>query len=295
MKSLIILNPSSRHGKAIHAKEELKGALSRYGIDYKIHISKSAGDIKDAVKNGMADFDTFIGCGGDGTLHIIANYLAGTEKNLGSIPFGSGNDIATNLNIPVDIEKSCKIISDGKVDKIDMGLINKKFYYMAVSGAGFDSVVNDLANNTKFPIRGPAKYSYAVYKTLLTYRAKKFFIKIDEPQSGIKEFDVQAMFCVAANMPMYGGGMKIAPLADCHDGIIDVCLIRKMGKIHFIKTFPSVFEGKHLTDPFVDYFRAKTVEIDSEYNFSVFADGEYACKLPVKYEVAPKILNFIVP
>ena len=102
------------------------------------------------------------------------------------------------------------------------------------------------------------------------------------------------MFLVAGNMAMYGGGMIIAPEADPTDGILDICIIKRMNKVHFLKTFPKVFEGQHLSDPFVEYFKVNTIEIDSEYNFSVFADGEYICKLPARYEVVPKALNFIV-
>jgi diacylglycerol kinase family enzyme len=32
----------------------------------------------------------------------------------------------------------------------------------------------------------------------------------------------------------------------------------------------------------------------SEYEFSVFADGEYICKLPAKFKIIPKALNFII-
>jgi diacylglycerol kinase (ATP) len=295
MKSLIILNPSSSQGKAVGSREKLERTLQNYSIDYEIHISKSAEDIRNTVSANIQRYRNFVSFGGDGTLHIIANCIAGTDRNLASIPTGSGNDIAANLNIPVDIEKSCEIIKKNKVKRIDLGVINKKVYFLGVSGAGFDSVVTDLANNTRLPFKGPAKYTYAVYRTLLAYRAKKFFIRISEPGSAEKEFSIDAMFCVAGNMQMYGGGMKITPHADYEDGILDVCLIKKMNKIHFIKTFPSVFEGKHLSDPLIDYYKATSLEIDSQYNFSVFADGEYICKLPVKYEVAPKILNFILP
>ncbi len=295
MKSFIILNPSSSQGKALKLKEELEQNLKKYSIEYHIHISKNNNDVENSIRANFDNFDNFVSFGGDGTLHIIANTLAKTNKSVASIPVGSGNDIAKNLGIPLDISSACRVIKENKIIKIDLGLINKKYYFLGVSGAGFDSVVTELANNTKFPIKGPAKYTYAVYKTLITYRAKKFFIRFDDIKEGKKELVLDAMFCVAGNMKMYGGGMKITPLSDYQDGILDICIIKKMSKFHFIKTFPSVFEGKHLGDPYVDYYKVKSLFIDSEYNFSVFADGEYICKLPAHYEVASKAINFIVP
>ncbi|MCL5070327.1 MAG: diacylglycerol kinase family lipid kinase [Actinobacteria bacterium] len=288
MRNLIILNPSSLKGKVLKVKSDVESAFKKNGLDYEIHISKSSKDIISTVKANLNIFSNFISLGGDGTLHHMANALAGTEKNLGCIPMGSGNDIAKNLNLPFDLDSCCLAIKNCRVKRIDLGLINNSYYYLGVSGAGFDSVVTDLANNTKFPIKGPAKYKYAVYRTLLTYRSKKFFIKFND-----NERTIDAMFLVAANMPMYGGGMKIAPEADPTDGILDICIIKRMNKVHFIKAFPTVFQGRHLSDPFVEYFKVSSIEIDSEYNFSVFADGEYICKLPARYEVIPKALNFI--
>jgi diacylglycerol kinase (ATP) len=290
MKNLIILNPSSFKGKALAVRNEVESALKNHGLEYDIHISKSSEDIISAVKTNLNIFSNFISLGGDGTLHYIANALAGTEKNLGCIPMGSGNDIAKNLNLPFNLDDCCTVIKNCRIERIDLGLINNKYYYAGVSGAGFDSIVTDLANNSKFPIKGPTKYTYAVYRTLLTYKSKKFFIKFNG-----KERTIDVMFMVVGNMSMYGGGMKIAPEADPTDGILDVCIINRMNKIHFIKTFPTVFQGKHLSDPLVEYFKVSSIEIDSEYNFSVFADGEYICKLPARYEVIPKALNVIVP
>jgi diacylglycerol kinase (ATP) len=289
MKYLIILNPTSQHGKALELKDKLVSTLKGLDLDFTLHVSNSPSDVTETVKKNLDNYTNFISFGGDGTIHSLANILVNTDKNLGCIPMGSGNDIARNLNIPLEMEAACQVLKNCLVKRIDMGLINSKYYYLAIAGAGFDSVVNDLANNTRFPIKGPAKYTYAVYKTLITFRSKKFHMKYDGMQR-----TVDAMFLVVGNMASYGGGMKITPDADPEDGILDVCIIKRMSKLHFIKIFPSVFKGEHVKDSCVEILRAENVEIDSEYNFSVFADGEYICKLPVKFEVAKESLNFIV-
>ena len=77
--------------------------------------------------------------------------------------------------------------------------------------------------------------------------------------------------------------------------LFDICIIKKMSKLHFIKVFPKVFEGKHTDDPFVEIFRTKEMKLESDYDFSVFADGEYICKLPAVFKIAPGKLNFLLP
>lgn len=295
MKTLVILNPAASGGKTARLKDIIESELKKNKIDYYLYISKSSQDIIDfTTKNLQANFVNFVGAGGDGTIHYIANALASSgydiNKNLGYIPTGSGNDIAKNMGIPLDIGKCCQIIKRAKTKKVDAGLINDKYYYLCIAGSGFDSEVNYLANNTRFPIKGPLKYSYAVYKTLITFKPKNFLIKFN---GKIKQ--TNAMFVVASNMPSYGGGMRITPCSDPTDGKFDVCIINKMSKLHFIKTFPKVFEGKHVDDPFIDIFKTDRLEIDCDYKFNVFADGEYICKLPATFKVIPKILNLIIP
>jgi len=290
MKTLIILNPVSAKGRAMDLRKEIESEFKKLKLDYQIHISKSLQDMMNATKKNLKNgFTNFIGVGGDGTIHYMANILAGTDKNLGVIPTGSGNDIAVNLGLPSDIKSCCRIIKKGATKRLDLGLINDKYYYLCIAGSGFDSQVNDLANNTRLPVKGPAKYSYSVYKTLITFKSKKFFIDYDNNQR-----EIFGMMITASNMPSYGGGMRITPDADPEDGLLDICIIKRMSKLHFVKVFPKVYEGKHIEDSNVEIFRTSYLKLDSEYRFSVFADGEYICKLPAIFKVVPKKLNFIV-
>lgn len=291
MKTLIILNPVSAKGRTMELRKEIESEFKKQKLDYQIHISKSLQDIMNATKKNLKNgFTNFIGVGGDGTIHYMANILAGTDKNLGVIPTGSGNDIAVNLGLPSDVKSCCRIIKKGAIKRLDLGLINDKYYYLCIAGSGFDSQVNDLANNTRLPVKGPAKYSYSVYKTLTTFKSKKFFMDYNNSRR-----EIFGMMITASNMPSYGGGMRITPDADPEDGLFDICIIKRMSKLHFVKVFPKVYEGKHIEDSNVEIFRTSYLKLDSEYRFSVFADGEYICKLPASFKMVPKKLNFIVP
>jgi len=291
MKTLIFINPASAGGKAIAFRDEITSELDRLGIDHDIHMTKSLEDLVETIKKKIdSEYSNFIAVGGDGTLHHMVNTLAGSNKNLGIIPMGSGNDIAINLGIPSDIKKCCRIIKQQNIGNLDLGLINDKHYYLCIAGSGFDSEVNDLANNTRYPIKGPSKYTYSVYKTLLTFQSKEFTVT-----SNGDDRNIYGMMIACANLPSYGGGMKIAPDASATDGLFDICIIKKMSKLHFIKVFPKVFEGKHTDDPNVEIFRTKEMKLESNYDFSVFADGEYICKLPAVFKIAPGKLNFLLP
>ena len=291
MKTIVFINPSSAGGRGLEAREKIESCLSAAGLEFRVHVTKSLEHMKETINYHIpTDFMNFVGVGGDGTMHYMVNELAGSGKRLGIIPMGSGNDISLNLGIPPSVEESCKVITGGKTVSLDLGVINDRYYYLCIAGSGFDSQVNDLANNTRFPVKGPSKYTYSVYKTLITFRSKKFSFSYDGQVR-----DLDGMMVAAANMPSYGGGMKITPDASPQDGMFDVCIIKKMSKLHFIKVFPKVFQGKHTDDPNVEIFRTKELTLDSEYNFSVFADGEYICRLPATFKMAPGMIDFLVP
>lgn len=291
MKTIVFVNPSSAGGRALEAKERIESCLSGSGLEYRLHITRSLEDMKKTIRDCLpTDYTNFVAAGGDGTAHYLVNELADTDKTVGIIPMGSGNDIALNLGIPLDVEGSCKVITAGRTKKLDLGVINDKYYYLCIAGSGFDSQVNDLANNTRFPVKGPSKYTYSVYKTLLTFRSRRFTFSYDGQVR-----DLDGMMVAAANMPSYGGGMKITPQASPQSGVFDVCIIKRMSKLHFIQVFPKVYEGRHTDDPKVEIFRTDQLTLDSEYNFSVFADGEYICRLPATFRMAPGKIRFLVP
>lgn len=291
MQTLIILNPSSAMGSTLKAREKIESEFKRLGIGYDLYTTKSAQDIFDITKKNLHAYRNFVAVGGDGTAHYVANALAGTDRNLGIIPTGSGNDVCANMKIPRDIGACCRVLKQGKTKRIDMGLINDTDYYLGVAGSGFDSEVNDLANKTRFPLKGASKYKYAVYSTLVTFRSREFLVTFENRQ---KKFF--GMMVAVTNLPSYGGGMIITPGSDPMDGQLDACFIKRMTKAHFIRLFPTVYKGTHISDPSVELMKTKKIKIESpNYPFSVFADGEYICKLPAEFKVKPGILNVLVP
>ncbi|MDD5658800.1 MAG: diacylglycerol kinase family lipid kinase [Actinomycetota bacterium] len=290
-KAILILNPSASQGKTILEKEKIEAELRKSDIDYQMHISKSAQDIEQTTKKYIdLGYKNFIGVGGDGTLHYMAQYLAGTDCNLGIISTGSGNDIIKTLEIKQKLEENIKIIKQGKTRRIDLGLYNNKQYYIGIAGCGFDSEVTRYANETKLPLKGKLRYSFSVYKTLITYRPKIFKLRYDEVKRNIN-----IMMMVVSNLKYYGGGMKITPNADAFDSQLDVCIIKAMPKMTLIKFFPKVYNGTHLDIPYVETFKISEIDISCDYSLNVYGDGEYLGKLPANFKIMPGMLNLFVP
>jgi diacylglycerol kinase (ATP) len=59
--------------------------------------------------------------------------------------------------------------------------------------------------------------------------------------------------------------------------------------------FPTVYFGRHLGFEEVEYQQELSVNIETEHPFDVYADGEFVCRTPVEFSVAPNALKVIVP
>jgi diacylglycerol kinase (ATP) len=70
--------------------------------------------------------------------------------------------------------------------------------------------------------------------------------------------------------------------------------VGKLGRIGFLRIFPRVFKGTHLTDPRVSIHRARRVRIEADAVVA-YADGERIGPLPIDLEVRPGALRVFAP
>jgi diacylglycerol kinase (ATP) len=79
------------------------------------------------------------------------------------------------------------------------------------------------------------------------------------------------------------------------DGLFDICLLKEVGKIEFLRTFPQVFKGKHTTHPAVQMLRSKYVKVESDRPLPVLVDGEIVGTTPAEFEMLEGALTIIGP
>ena len=103
------------------------------------------------------------------------------------------------------------------------------------------------------------------------------------------------LFAAFANTQFYGDGMRIAPEADFSDGKLDVCQVSSMNLFRLMYLFPTVYFGRHLLSPRVEYSKTERVRVETEKPMEIYADGEYVCKTPAEISVATRALHVIMP
>jgi diacylglycerol kinase (ATP) len=121
------------------------------------------------------------------------------------------------------------------------------------------------------------KYNLAIARELPSFQPISYTIELDT-----RLLQVEAMLIAVANGSSYGGGMQVCPDASMSDGLFDVMILHPVSKIEFVKVFPKVFKGEHVSHPQVRIYRSAKVSISS--SAIAYADGERIGGLPVRAE-----------
>jgi len=118
-------------------------------------------------------------------------------------------------------------------------------------------------------LRGILLYLLALLKSLKDYETPEMEVYIDGKK--IKE----KIFLVAVgNGKSAGGGFLLTPDAKINDALLDVCLVSDLSILRVLQVLPTVLKGKHIQYPEVTMFKAKEIEISSNSNLTMHADGE---------------------
>ena len=277
----IVINPVSGGGKGSVLGREVAGYFAKHDLDYTVITATTAQKLK-------SNLDTFldlpegrncqgvIAVGGDGLAHLVIQSVAPRRVPFTVIPAGTGNDLVRALGWGLDsITTQLNFVTTEKPTPIDLGMVDSE-WFGAILSTGFDSVVNERANQMSWP-KGPMKYNLAIARELPSFQPISYTIELDT-----QALQVEAMLIAVANGSSYGGGMQVCPNASMSDGLFDVMILHPVSKVEFIKVFPKVFKGEHISHPQVRIYRSAKVAISS--NAIAYADGERIGGLPVRAE-----------
>lgn len=275
----VVINPISGKNKGVIFGSQVTSYLASVGAKYQIISGTSAAATSDSLRKFLAAKETVTGIvavGGDGLAHLVIQALAGTKIPCAFIPAGTGNDVVRALGWPLnDVEAIMHEATTSAASPIDLGLVDGE-WFSAVLSTGFDSIVNERANALKWPI-GPMKYNLAMVMQLPGFKPSSYTIILDD-----QEIHTQAMLIAIANGKSYGGGMLVCPQASMRDGKFDVMVLAPVSIPEFLRVFPRVFKGTHISHPAVTIYRTRAITVMAEA--VAYADGERVGSLPVSAE-----------
>jgi diacylglycerol kinase (ATP) len=111
---------------------------------------------------------------------------------------------------------------------------------------------------------------------------------------GTDEILADLTLAAFGNTRSYGGGMRICPNADHADGRLDITMVHSASRTRLVRLFPTVFRGTHVDLDEVSTARAQSVRVECP-GINVYADGEFACALPVEVSAVSGALTILRP
>ena len=231
-----------------------------------------------------AGAERLIAVGGDGTVHLAVQGVAGTDAVLGIVPVGTGNDFARAFGLfgfSVEDATTRALGPSRPVDAI--GTDRQRWVTFNVTG-GFSVDVNVRADRLRFP-KGPSRYTVATLLTMPGLRHRELVVTVDGQRTEYRS----ALFAVA-NTPTFGGGMAVCPDADPTDGLLDVAVVGPASRTTMLSLLPKVFEGRHVGHRHVHMLRGRTVAIEGE-PIDLVGDGEAIGATPISLEAVPGALQ----
>ncbi|CAM3818492.1 YegS/Rv2252/BmrU family lipid kinase [Nocardioides marinus] len=292
----LLTNPTSGKGRGARGREATLDVLRGTDVEVLDLVGADADEALAMARRAVPDVDALVVCGGDGLVHLAVQALADSSTALGVVPAGTGNDVARYLDLPrrdpaaaahAIVAALCHPEDPRRRRRIDLARAGDK-HFVTVLAAGFDAKVNERANAMTWP-RGQMRYNIATLAELRTFAPISYTLDLDGETRSL-----EAMMVAVGNGPSFGGGLRITEGAVLDDGLLDVVVIKPMGKGELVRTYPKLFSGTHTTHRQYEHHRVRRVTVAAP-GIVTYADGERFGPLPLTVECAPGALEVLTP
>lgn len=288
-----IVNEKSRSGKGAKIWRDVQKALHQKNVTYKAWVTEYEGHALAIARDICQSEDNdicLIVVGGDGTANEVINGMTNFEKvRFGTIPTGSGNDLARGLGIKggpeetLDAILNCVKAGPETAWVMDLGEVSfkggKKPRLFAISaGTGLDALVCKKALKSKIKDSlnkihlGKLTYLILTVQSLFTMQTADGSAYFDK--RGRKNLN-KIIFLAAMNFRAEGGGVPMAPKADAADGKLSVCCAWGIPKWRTFFCLPLLVMAKHLWVKGFEQTDCRTCRVELHKPMVLHADGEY--------------------
>ncbi len=288
-EAILLYNPKAGHRTIKFQIDGIAQHLQELGYSLRLYRSACPGDIKDYIINYITEDNTdlILIAGGDGTINecITGMGMKDVDIPILILPVGTANDFANSAGIPTKIEETLNLINDGKLQYIDIGKVNEK-YFVNVCNMGLFSGVShtvDLEMKKRF---GRLAYYFKGFEEVQNYQAMDMTITTDTEV--LKE---KYILVLVFNGKGAGGMLKLAKDADIQDGKFNIVCIKNVEFFEVPGLFLKVLQGEHLEDSRIDYFTSSKAKIECHNQdaegtrFITDVDGEQGPAFPLNIKV----------
>lgn len=290
-KVMVIINPAAGIDRPILGL--LNTAMKMADIEWDARITHKAGDAQRLAKEAAQDgWDIVAAHGGDGTVMEVADGLRGTDAAMAIFPGGTGNAMAGELGIPVDLATSIALVAgqDYAVRTIDMAVANDKPFLLRI-GIGLEAQMTQVDQEVKNRY-GVLAYTFNAMNELRNLVVSQYKITVDG--KGVEAEGISCMIANSGNVST--GGLKLSQKIDVADGLIDVVVFNNAALTTLLNITRAVLAGEDATEyTELMHWQGKEITVEAQPPQSISVDGEQIEPGVVSAKVLPQSVRVIVP
>jgi YegS/Rv2252/BmrU family lipid kinase len=268
MRAAIIVNPAK--SDVAEVRQQIDTRLAAAGWSPSLWLQTSPED----PGLGMAQAAVTAGvqlvaiCGGDGTVMACLPMLSGTGLPVAIIPLGSGNLLARNLAIPLDLDEALDVAVNGEDRQIDLGQVDDR-PFAVMAGMGFDAAM--MADTTEGMKRFAGWPAYVVSALRhLRDPVMRVHVRID----GGPPVRRSARTVLVGNVGQLEDGLELLPDAVADDGLLDVVVVAPRTLRDWVRVAYRIVRRPHTADRHLERFRGQAISIEADRVTPRQIDGE---------------------
>jgi diacylglycerol kinase (ATP) len=285
---LIVNARASGNGGAAAVAARATAALRDAGGHVRAHVTADEGELEAVVRR--ADGRRVVLVGGDGTVHALANLALPTMPAAALLPAGRANNIARSLGIPVDWPAAARLAVHGRpvpVDALQVATPQRSVFAVEGVSAGFHAAARHRYNGTNSADLTAGMR--ALGAELLAFRPHAVALRVD----GAPRFAGDAAQVFLSNLPLFGFGFRVDPVADPSDGRLEAMVLEAATRRDVVRLLAAVRAGRHLMRSDVTWARGRRVEL--EQPLPLVADAQPLGITTASVRVAAARLRLVAP
>jgi diacylglycerol kinase family enzyme len=263
-------------------------ALTAAGGRPRLHVTADEGELESVVRG--ADGRRVVLVGGDGTVHALANLDLPAVPAAALLPAGRANNIARALGIPVDWAEAAKLAVQGRpaaIDALHVATPQRALYAVEGVSAGFHAAARHRYTGVNSAdLTAGAR---ALAAELLGFRQHRLSLRAD----GAPLFAGPAAQAFVSNLPFFGFGFRVDPVADAADGRLEAIVLEAGTRRDVVRLLAAARDGRHLGRKGVTWTRAARVEL--ERPVPLVADARPLGVTTASIRIAAGRLRLVIP
>jgi len=289
MRVKVIVNPAA--GKPESVLSILNDVFGPAGIEWDVSITHKAGDgERAAARASDKGYDLIAAYGGDGSVAEVASGLADGGPPILLLPGGTGNALAEDLGIPIDLAQAAALaVGDaGTAKPVDLGRFRTRWFALRMT-MGFEAAMVRATTRDSKDRYGWLAYALSALRHISDPPIATYSMTIDGAH-----VECAGMAAMVANSASTGlQGVRIAPDIDVSDGLLDVIVVEGATLPMLLGSALDAAEG--IQPRALSRWRGREIHVASDPVQSVLADGEDAGRTPVDVTVAAGVIRVLVP